>query len=71
MTGEVLRVIRELKETGRTMIIVTHEIEFARDVSDTVMFMDGGVVAEMGPPAQVIGAPQNERTRAFLSHFNG
>ena len=71
LTGEVLRVIRELKETGRTMIIVTHEIEFARDVSDTVMFMDGGVVAEMGPPAQVIGAPQNERTRAFLSHFNG
>ena len=70
LTGEVLRVIRELKATGRTMIIVTHEIEFARDVSDTIMFMDGGVVAEMGPPAQVIGAPENERTRAFLAHFN-
>ncbi len=70
LTGEVLRVIRELKDTGRTMIIVTHEIEFARDVSDTIMFMDEGVVAEMGPPAQVIGAPKNERTREFLSRFN-
>ena len=70
LTGEVLRVIRELKGTGRTMIIVTHEIEFARDVSDTIMFMDEGVVAEMGPPAQVIEDPQNERTRAFLARFN-
>ncbi|MBE6778823.1 MAG: amino acid ABC transporter ATP-binding protein [Ruminococcaceae bacterium] len=70
LTGEVLRVIRELKETGRTMVIVTHEIEFARDVSDTVMFMDEGVVAEMGPPSQVIGAPRNERTREFLARFN-
>ncbi len=70
LTGEVLRVIRELKGTGRTMIIVTHEIEFARDVSDTIMFMDEGVVAEMGPPAQVIENPQNERTRAFLARFN-
>lgn len=70
LTGEVLRVIRELKGTGRTMVIVTHEIEFARDVSDTIMFMDEGVVAEMGPPAQVIENPQNERTRAFLARFN-
>lgn len=70
LTGEVLRVIRELKEKGRTMIIVTHEIEFARDVSDTIMFMDGGVVAEIGTPAQVIENPVNERTRAFLSRFN-
>ncbi len=70
LTGEVLRVIRELKNAGRTMIIVTHEIEFARDVSDTVMFMDEGVVAEMGPPSQVIGNPQNERTREFLARFN-
>ncbi len=70
LTGEVLRGIRELKQTGRTMIIVTHEIEFARDVSDTVMFMDEGVVAEMGPPSQVIGNPQNERTREFLARFN-
>ncbi len=70
LTGEVLRVIRELKSTGRTMIIVTHEIEFARDVSDTIVFMDEGVVAEMGPPAQVIENPLNERTRAFLARFN-
>ncbi|MBQ1950928.1 MAG: amino acid ABC transporter ATP-binding protein [Clostridia bacterium] len=70
LTGEVLRVIRELKESGRTMIIVTHEIEFARDVSDTVMFMDEGVVAEMGPPSQVIENPQNHRTQEFLSRFN-
>ena len=62
--------IRELKESGRTMIIVTHEIEFARDVSDTVMFMDEGVVAEMGPPSQVIENPQNHRTQEFLSRFN-
>ncbi len=70
LTGEVLRVIRELRDAGRTMIIVTHEIEFARDVSDTVMFMDDGVIAEMGPPEQVILNPQNERTRAFLARFN-
>ena len=70
LTGEVLRVIRELKNAGRTMIIVTHEIEFARDVSDTIMFMDDGVVAEMGPPARVIENSQNERTRAFLARFN-
>ena len=70
LTGEVLRVIRELKGTGRTMVIVTHEIEFARDVSDTIMFMDEGVVAEMGPPSQVIENPQNDRTRAFLARFN-
>ena len=70
LTGEVLRVIRELKKAGRTMIIVTHEIEFARDVSDTIMFMDDGVVAEMGPPSQVIENPQNERTRSFLARFN-
>ncbi len=70
LTGEVLRVIRELKGTGRTMVIVTHEIEFARDVSDTIMFMDEGVVAEMGPPTQVIENPHNDRTRAFLARFN-
>ena len=70
LTGEVLRVIRELKEAGRTMVIVTHEIEFARDVSDIVMFMDEGVVAEMGPPAQVIENPENPRTREFLTRFN-
>ena len=70
LTGEVLRVIRELKDTGRTMVIVTHEIAFAREVSDVVMFMDGGVIAEMGPPAQVIDDPQNPRTREFLARFS-
>ena len=70
LTGEVLRVIRELKEAGRTMIIVTHEIGFARDVSDVVMFMDGGVITEMGPPDQVIDNPQNSRTREFLARFS-
>ncbi len=70
LTGEVLRVICELKDAGRTMVIVTHEIEFARDVSDTVIFMDDGVIAEMGPPAQVIENPKNERTQAFLARFN-
>ncbi len=70
LTGEVLRVIRELKTAGRTMVIVTHEMEFARDVSDIVMFMDEGVVAEIGPPSQVIENPQNPRTREFLARFN-
>ena len=70
LTGEVLRVIRELKAAGRTMIIVTHEIGFAREVSDVVMFMDGGVIAEMGPPAQVIDNPQNPRTKEFLARFS-
>lgn len=70
LTGEVLRVIREVKETGRTMIIVTHEIAFAREVSDVVMFMDGGVITEMGPPAQVIDTPQHPRTKEFLARFS-
>ena len=70
LTGEVLRVIRELKDKGRTMIIVTHEIQFARDVSDTVLFMDKGVIAESGKPEDVIGNPQNPRTREFLARFN-
>ena len=70
LTGEVLRVIRELKDTGRTMVIVTHEIEFARDVSDTIVFMDEGVIAEMGPPSQVIDNPQNPRTKEFLTRFS-
>ena len=69
LTGEVLRVIRELKEQGRTMIIVTHEMQFARDVSDTVCFMDEGVVAECGSPEQVFGAPQLQRTRQFLQRY--
>ena len=69
LTGEVLRVIRELKEQRRTMIIVTHEMQFARDVSDTVCFMDDGVVAEQGSPQQIFGDPRNPRTRQFLQRY--
>ncbi|MBB3677204.1 amino acid ABC transporter ATP-binding protein [Modestobacter versicolor] len=67
LVGEVLAVMTELAEEGMTMIVVTHEIAFAREVADHVVFMDGGVVVEEGPPEQVIGAPQHERTRAFLA----
>jgi polar amino acid transport system ATP-binding protein len=66
LVGEVLSVIRELAEEGRSMILVTHEIRFARDVADRVIFMDKGVVVEEGPAANVINRPQMERTRAFL-----
>lgn len=66
LVGEVLEVMRELAEGGMTMIVVTHEIAFARDVADRVVFMDGGVVVEQGPPREVIAKPQHERTRAFL-----
>jgi polar amino acid transport system ATP-binding protein len=67
LVGEVLDVMRDLARSGMTMIVVTHEIGFAREVADTVVFMDGGVVVEAGPPAEVLGAPRHERTRAFLS----
>ena len=67
LVGDVLKVMRDLAREGMTMLVVTHEMQFAREVADTVLFMDGGVVVEQGPPAQVIGAPQEERTRAFLS----
>ena len=66
LVGEVLGVIRELAEEGRSMILVTHEIRFARDVADRVIFMDGGVIVEEGPAADVINRPEKERTRAFL-----
>ena len=69
LTGEVLKVIRGLAEEKMTMVVVTHEMAFARDVSDRVLFLDGGVVAEEGPSREVIGNPKNERTRAFLSRF--
>ncbi|WP_349829204.1 amino acid ABC transporter ATP-binding protein [Brevibacterium litoralis] len=64
--GEVLDVMRNLADEGMTMIVVTHEMGFAREVADKVVFMDGGVVVEQGDPAEVIGAPQHERTRTFL-----
>jgi polar amino acid transport system ATP-binding protein len=67
LVGDVLSVMRSLADEGMTMLVVTHEMQFAREVADTVLFMDGGVVVEQGPPDQVIGAPQQERTRVFLS----
>ena len=70
LTGEVLRVLRELAAQDTTMIIVTHEMAFARDVADRVLFMDGGVVVEEGPPSQVFDAPREERTRQFLARVS-
>ena len=69
LTGEVLKVIRSLAEQRTTMIIVTHEMAFARDVADQVIFMDGGVIVEQGDPHQVIEHPREERTRQFLSRY--
>ena len=69
LTGEVLKVIRSLAEQKTTMIIVTHEMAFARDVADQVIFMDGGVIVEQGPAHQVIEHPSQERTRQFLSRY--
>ncbi|GAA1725523.1 amino acid ABC transporter ATP-binding protein [Brachybacterium phenoliresistens] len=66
LVEEVLTVIRGLAREGRTLVIVTHEISFARSVADKIVFMDGGRILEQGPPAQVIDAPTHERTRAFL-----
>ena len=66
LTGEVLRVIRDLKDQGRTMVVVTHEMEFARSVADVVIYMADGVIEEMGPPEQVFDNPISEKTRAFL-----
>lgn len=70
LTGEVLRVIKELAEQKTTMIIVTHEMAFARDVANHVIFMDDGRIVEQGTPDQVFGAPKEERTRQFLSSYN-
>ena len=70
LTGEVLKVIRGLAEQKTTMIIVTHEMAFARDVADRVIFMDGGVIVEQGPAREVIGHPKEERTRQFLSRYS-
>ena len=66
LTGEVLRVIRELKNTHSTMIVVTHEMEFAKSVADVVIYMADGVIEEMGPPEQIFEHPQSEKTKAFL-----
>ena len=70
LTGEVLKVIKGLADKNMTMIIVTHEMQFAHDVSDQVLFMDGGVVVESGPPAEVFGNPKEERTKQFLERYS-
>ena len=69
LTGEVLKVIRSLADQKTTMIIVTHEMAFARDVADQVIFMDGGVIVEQGPAKEVIDNPKQERTQQFLSRY--
>ena len=70
LTGEILKVIRDLAAQHMTMVIVTHEMAFARDVSDHVIFMDGGVIVEQGNPFNIINNPKQERTIQFLSRFN-
>ena len=67
MVGEVLAVMKQLAEGGMTMVIVTHEMGFAREVADRVLFIDGGVILEQGTPEEIFGNPQNERTQTFLS----
>ena len=69
MVGEVLETMTALAQEGLTMIVVTHEMAFARDVSSRVVFMDGGVIEESGPADQVINNPENERTKAFLKRY--
>ena len=69
LTGEVLNVIRKLAEENMTMVVVTHEMEFAAAVSDRVLFIDGGVIAEQGPPEQVLKNPLVQRTKQFLSGY--
>src|SRR4051794_39596426 len=68
-TNEVLRVMRELADDGMTMVLVTHEIAFARDVADRVVFVDGGRIVEQGSPAEVLGSPREPRTREFLTSY--
>jgi polar amino acid transport system ATP-binding protein len=70
LTGEILKVIRELAAEKMTMVIVTHEMSFARDVADRVIFMDSGVIVEEGKASDLINNPQNERTQAFLKRFS-
>ena len=70
MVGEVLDVIKNLKSLGMTLIIVTHEMAFAKEISDRVVFMDQGVVAEMGTPSEIFDSPKVQRTKEFLKRFN-
>ena len=69
LVQEVLSVMKQLDNEGMTQIVVTHEMRFARDVADRIAFLEGGRIVEIGPPEQIFGAPQSERTRAFLRHF--
>jgi polar amino acid transport system ATP-binding protein len=69
LVGDVLDVMRSLADDGMTMVVVTHEIGFAREVGDSLVFMDAGVVVEAGPPKEVLTSPQHERTQAFLSRI--
>ena len=71
LVGEVLDLVRRLKADGTTIVMATHEMAFARDVADRIVFLDAGVIAEQGAPADVFGAPREERTRAFLARFLG
>ncbi|WP_348787428.1 amino acid ABC transporter ATP-binding protein [Leifsonia sp. NPDC080035] len=71
LVGEVLELVRQLKASGTTIVMATHEMAFARDVADRVVFLDAGVIAEQGPPEQLFEAPREQRTRAFLSRFSG
>ncbi len=70
LTGEILAVIKELAEEKMTMVVVTHEMSFARDISSHIMFMDGGVIVEEGNPEQIINNPQTERMKTFLARFS-
>lgn len=70
LTGEILAVIKDLASEKMTMVVVTHEMSFARDISDYLFFMDGGIIVEEGKPADIINNPKQERTKAFLSRFN-
>jgi polar amino acid transport system ATP-binding protein len=70
LVGEVLGVVRSLAEQGMTMVLVTHEISFAADVSDRVVFMEDGRIAEQGSPDHVLHAPDNERLKSFLARFH-
>lgn len=71
LTGEVLKVMRQLADEGTTMVVVTHEMAFAREVANRVVFMDGGVIVEEGAPEEVFGNPKQQRTREFLARYSG
>ena len=71
LIGEVLELVRSLAAGGTTIVMATHEMAFARDVANHVVFLDAGVIAEQGPPAQLFDAPEEPRTRDFLARFTG